>query len=96
MSFGLLSFFLLIRLPVTIAAMESQIKIMLNRISALKTHGEEVEEKERFHLDSGDSLMAKVLSPAKNKSALKKVRTPDDDMRSFEQIKYIRKTIQTL
>jgi len=103
MSFAMLCFILLIRLPVTIAAMESQIETMRNSISALKHHKEKKSKKSKKK-DASASTPAtaskaakkETKAAAKKKSAPKKAQIPDDDVLSFEQKKDLSEAIQTL
>ena len=102
MSSTMLCFVPLIRLPVTIAAMESQIETMRNSISALKNHKEKKSKKSKKKDASasttGTASKAKkeTKAPAKKKSASKKAQIPDDDVLSFEQKKDLSEAIQTL
>lgn len=103
MSFAKLCFILLIRFPVTIAAMESQIETMRNSISALK-HQKEKKTKKTKKKDASASTAATASKAAKKetkaatkkKSAPKKTQIPDDDVLSFEQKKDLSEAIQTL
>jgi bromodomain-containing factor 1 len=103
MSFAMLCFTLLIRFPVAIAAMESQIETMRNSISALKTQKEKKAKKSKKK-DASASTPAtaskaakkETKATAKKKSAPKKAQIPDDDVLSFEQKKDLSEAIQTL
>ena len=103
MSFASLCFILLIRFPVTIAAMESQIETMRNSISALKNQKEKKSKKSKKK-DASASTPATASKAAKKetkatgkkKSAPKKTQIPDDDVLSFEQKKDLSEAIQTL
>ena len=103
MLFAMLCFILLIRFPVTIAAMESQIETMRNSISALK-HQKEKKSKKSKKKDASASTQATASKAAKKetkaatkkKSAPKKTQIPDDDVLSFEQKKDLSEAIQTL
>lgn len=103
MSFAMLCFIFLIRFPVTIAAMESQIETMRNSISALK-HQKEKKSKKSKKKDASASTPATASKGAKKeakaatkkKSAPKKTQIPDDDVLSFEQKKDLSEAIQTL
>ena len=102
MSFAILCFILLIRFPVTIAAMESQIETMRNSISALK-HQKEKKSKKSKKKDASASTPAaskaakkETKAATKKKSAPKKTQIPDDDVLSFEQKKDLSEAIQTL
>ena len=103
MSSAMLCFILLIRFPVTIAAMESQIETMRNSISALK-HQKEKKSKKSKKKDASASTQATASKAAKKetkaatkkKSAPKKTQIPDDDVLSFEQKKDLSEAIQTL
>jgi hypothetical protein len=103
MSFAMLCFILLIRFPVTIAAMESQIETMRNSISALK-HQKEKKTKKSKKKDASASTPAtgskaakkETKAATKKKSAPKKAQIPDDDVLSFEQKKDLSEAIQTL
>jgi hypothetical protein len=93
----------LMRFPVTIAAMESQIETMRNSISALKTQKEKKSKKSKKKDASGStpattSKAAKkeTKAPPKKKAAAKKAQIPDDDVLSFEQKKDLSEAIQTL
>jgi hypothetical protein len=89
-SFGKLHFILLIRFPVTIAAMEFQIESMRNSISPLKNQKEK-KSKKRDAFSSTPATTSKAAkketkTAAKKKSAPKKAPIPnDDDALSFEQ-----------
>jgi bromodomain-containing factor 1 len=103
MSVSILCFILLIRFPVTIAAMESQIETMRSSISALKNQKEKKTKKTKKKDTSGStpataSKAAKKEAKAapKKKSAPKKTQIPDDDVLSFEQKKDLSEAIQTL
>ena len=103
MSFAMLCSTLLIRFPVTIAAMESQIETMRNSISALK-HQKEKKSKKSKKKDASASTPAtaskagkkETKAATKKKSAPKKAQIPDDDVLSFEQKKDLSEAIQTL
>jgi bromodomain-containing factor 1 len=103
MSFVMLCFILLIRFPVTIAAMESQIETMRNSISALKNSKEKKSKKSKKK-DTSASTPATASKAAKKetkaatkkKSVSKKVQIIDDDVLSFEQKKDLSEAIQTL
>jgi bromodomain-containing factor 1 len=103
MSFAMLCSIVLIRFPVTIAAMESQIETMRNSISALK-HQKEKKSKKSKKKDASASTPAtgskaakkETKAATKKKSAPKKTQIPDDDVLSFEQKKDLSEAIQTL
>jgi hypothetical protein len=103
MSFALLCFILLIRFPVTIATMESQIETMHNSISTLKNQKEKKLKKSKKK-DASASTSATASKAAKKetkptgkkKSAPKKTQIPDDNMLSFEQKKDLSEAIQML
>jgi len=103
MLFAILCFILLIRFPVTIAAMESQIETMRSSISALK-HQKEKKSKKSKKKDASASNPAtaskgakkEAKAPPKKKSAPKKAQIPDDDVLSFDQKKDLSEAIQTL
>jgi bromodomain-containing factor 1 len=103
MSFVMSRCVFLMRFPVTIAAMESQIETMRNSISALKTQKEKKSKKSKKK-DASASTQAtaskaakkETKAPPKKKAAAKKAQIPDDDVLSFEQKKDLSEAIQTL
>ena len=76
--------------------MVSQLEIMRNSISAPKSHGEEVEEKNGSTSTPATASKAKETSTCEKEVCVEEGPDFDDNVRSFVQMKVLSEAIQTL